>query len=166
MKKIHLGGKYGSAIGNYALVDDADFDWLNQWKWTAMNNGNTIYARRDVLVNGKNAAILMHRAILGITDRKTQGDHIDGNGLNNQRYNVRVCTQKQNNRNRGASSAQCTSKFKGVCFHSRDKIWVAKISVDNIAMHLGYHKTEIAAALAYNEAATLYYGEFAKLNIL
>lgn len=163
MKQIFLGGKHGSIIGNYALVDDADYEWLNQWKWTARKpaTGNTIYAER----NHKNGcASKMHRLILGLTDLKIFGDHEDGNGLNNQRYNLRECTRNQNTMN--ARSQQGSSQYKGVDFVARLNKWRAQIQYNKTKVFIGLYLLESEAALAYNEAAIKHHGEFARLNII
>lgn len=116
----------------------------------------------------------MHREILGLTDPKKEFvDHIDHNGLNNQRCNLRKCTKQQNNRNRNKVVTQRnTSQYKGVSIHIQYNStkeptvsWRAKIkSTNKKGTHIGLFKTEIEAATAYDNAAKIYHGEFAGLN--
>lgn len=163
MKQIYLGGKYGSAIGNYALVDDADYDWLNQWRWCVAKGHNTLYAVRGIRVGCKKSLTMMHRQILGITDQNIYGDHEDGNGLNNQRYNLREATNQQNQRNSGAKNRR---NYKGICWDKHRNKWATSISIHKTTIFLGRYDSEHDAALAYNEAAIKYFGEFARLNII
>jgi len=153
--------------GKFAMVDDSDFEWLNQWKWYALKSHNTWYAVRNIEtgVDGKQERLYMHRIILSIDNPKTKGDHRDHDGLNNQRENLRLCTDAQNQANR-RSSANGTSKYLGVSWYSRDKVWKAQINKYGKTNHLGYFKNEIDAAIAYNNAAKKLHGEFANLNII
>lgn len=146
--------------GKFAIVDDADFDWLNQYKWCAHENrkGGECYATS--YINHKN--VKMHRLIMGATGRWDIIDHIDHNTLNNQRHNLRHATQKQNNQNRKSKGK--TSNYRGVSWYTKDKRWVAKIGHGENQKTLGWFKDEIQAALAYNEEAAKRYGEFANLN--
>lgn len=90
-------------------------------------------------------------------------DHIDGDGLNNQRSNLRLSTQCGNNQNRGKSRNN-TSGYKGVYWHSHHDKWVASISSNNKRIYLGYFDDPIEAAKAYDAAAEKYHGRFGKLN--
>jgi hypothetical protein len=94
MKKIPL------TQGYFAIVDDSDFDMLNRVKWHANKGHNTFYAQRSVLQeNGKWKNVQMHRVILGVHDPKIQVDHINGDGLDNRRCNLRSCTRSENMQN-------------------------------------------------------------------
>lgn len=158
MKEIQL------TQGKVALVDDEDFEYLNQWKWHVRDNRNTFYAQRNEYdENGKHLIIHMHRVILNLTDRHIFGDHIDFNGLNNQRYNLRIATRRQNNTNK-KSSKNSTSSFLGVSYHKSRNNWRATIFKDYKQIHLGSFKTEIEAAKAYDKHALEIHGEFANLN--
>jgi hypothetical protein len=86
--------------GKVALVEDADWEWLSEWKWYADKGHNTFYSRRLLYESGKCGKIHMHRQILDIDDKSIYVAHVDGNGLNNQRYNLRIATGAQNQRNR------------------------------------------------------------------
>src|SRR5579859_2501899 len=106
--------------GKVALVDDADFDWLNQWKWCAMKVGKTHYAVRNEprQPGKKRKLILMHREIAaqaGLSDV----DHENHAGLDNQRHNLRPCTRAQNMAN--MSGARGRSGFRGISWQGRRK---------------------------------------------
>lgn len=147
--------------GMFALVDDEDFEWLNQWKWYAKKDSATYYAVRG----SRNKTIRMHRLILGLTDKNIFADHIDHNGLNNQRSNLRKATHTQNLRNKQKTGKG--SKYLGVCRINNkggSTTYRAIISVNNTTIYLGAFRIEEDAARAYNEAAIKYSGEFANLN--
>ena len=153
--------------GYFTIVDDEDFDWLNQWKWSARKIGNTVYAARSVKKpKSRNSVVVaMHREILGLKDRLEYCDHIDHNGLNNQRSNLRKCTPSQNIINI-EKRAGTTSKFRGVCYYpNRDK-FMAYISKDSRRHYLGWFHSEQDAAAAYNAKARELHGEFATMNDL
>lgn len=160
MKEIQLS-QWGKNRGKYvALVDDEDFENLNQYKWAALKHGNTFYAVRSIYDNGKQA-IYMHGAIMG-----GKGvDHRDHNGLNNQRHNLRFCNQSENVIN-GQKSANRSSVYKGVCFNKSARKWEVQIILNGNRVHLGYFVLEVDAAKAYNAKATELFGEFANLNVI
>lgn len=153
--------------GMVALVDDIDFEYLNQWKWYAAKLGkhsNTLYAVRADYKNGKRM-VLMHREIMGATDPKIFCDHEDRNGLNNQRSNLRIATNSQNNCN-SKKYKKSYSQYKGVSWEGDRNKWKASIRKDYKLFNVGRFKTEEEAALAYNYAAIKYHGEFANLNVV
>jgi hypothetical protein len=92
-------------------------------------------------------------------------DHRDGNGLNNQRHNLRICTAKENGRNQRINSVN-TSGYKGVSWKKDQHKWLSQIIVDNRAYNLGTFVCPLRAAKAYNDAAEKYFGEFARPNEL
>ena len=143
------------------MVDDTDYGLLKKWKWHAMWNGNTFYAAR-ANPDKRGSTIFMHQMILGVKG----GDHINGNGLDNQRSNLRACTVSQNGMN-ARPRANCISKYKGVTFKKTLKIrpWQAGIVINQKRIHLGYFPSEEEAALAYNRKATELFGEFARPNV-
>lgn len=149
--------------GLYAQVDDEDFEWLNQWKWCAHKDRYTYYAVRGVGTNSKDGRILMHRLILGLTDNSIYGEHIDHNGLNNQRQNLRPATHSQNMSNK-RSKNNATSKYLGVSWYKSREKWLATIYKGKKKIFLGYFDCEIDAALAYNNAAKKVHGDFANIN--
>lgn len=145
--------------GKVATVDDADFEWLNQWRWLA--NGN--YAMRFVGPRSRRRSIRMHRLIVNAPEG-WDVDHIDGNPLNNTRANLRVCTRRENQQNKRAISG--SSRYKGVSYHTSRGTWEAAIQVDGRPRFLGRWRTEREAAEAYNEAARKHFGAFARLNTI
>jgi hypothetical protein len=162
MKKIHLSRDQS------ALVDDEDYEALNRVTWSAqLTPGGIYYAvhtiTKDEQVNERTRTrtrISMHQQILlwfgGI-------DHIDGNGLNNQRSNLRQCNASQNGGNRRKQKGT-SSKYKGVSWSTSKKKWKAHIQVQGKLYHLGWFKEEEMAALAYNTAARKAFKDFAKVN--
>lgn len=152
--------------GKVALVDNADYDWLNQHKWCAHkdHSGNCYAVRNSSRKSGKRFIIRMHREILELEQRDLrQVDHKNHNTLDNRRDNIRICSCQQNQRNQKIRS-NTTSKFKGVSWHRASKKWQAGMSIKGKTRNLGCWDTEEEAALAYDMAAFQEYGEFACLN--
>lgn len=151
MRKIPL------TRSKFALVDDEDFDYLNQWKWHANPTRSGLYARRTGPRPAKRQ-IYMHREIMKCPDEMCV-DHIDGNTLNNQKHNLRICTTNENIYN--AKPKLCTSsKYKGVYFHQQAGKWATEIQHN----YLGLFENEVDAAVAYDREAKRLFGNFAKLN--
>lgn len=146
--------------GKVAIVDDEDFELLNQYKWVAHWNGRNWYARGS---NGK-PQLYMHRFILKAR-RGRWVDHINSNGLDNRRSNIRTCSPVQNNQNQRIKVGG-TSKYKGVSYDKINKKWRASINVKKRFINLGRFKTEIEAATAYNRAAKRHFHQFAHINHL
>jgi len=143
----------------FTIVDDADFKWLNQWKWHYQSKG---YAARSVQKNGKTRLILMHRAILGVP-AGMYSDHINGDRLDNRRMNLRICTNSQNSMNRRKRSG-CSSIYKGVYWEKAINKWRARIKLHGKRKDIGYFDDEQEAARAYDQAALELFGKFAQLN--
>lgn len=143
-----------------ALVDDEDYEWLNQWKWYALNLPPCWYAARTLSIP-KKKMVIMHRLITNAPDG-IEVDHKDNNGLNNTRDNLRFATRGQNSHNRSMSRNN-TSGFKGV-FMDHGK-WRARIRVNGKRISLGMYENIMDAVRAYDEAAKKYHGEFAKTNL-
>ncbi len=138
--------------GKVAIVDDEDFEYLNQWKWYANNNNGKFYVRkRFLLSNGKVSKVLMHRFIMK-PNKDMVIDHLDGNPLNNQKTNLRICTQSENNKNRNCNINN-RSGFKGVYWFERAKKWRTHIRNNKKIIYLGCYINIIDAANAYNAAA-------------
>ncbi|MGA1567624.1 MAG: AP2 domain-containing protein [Methylophilaceae bacterium] len=109
----------------------------------------------------KTTKLLLHRTILNPSKEKII-DHIDHNGLNNRRENLRICTVTQNAANQRKRKG--SSNFKGVYWNKRDQVWRAGIGYKGKDLHLGHFKDELEAAKAYDKAAKDLWGEFANLN--
>ena len=164
MKEIRL------TRGYVALVDDDDYEYLNQFKWHALVRSQTlIYAYSSKMG-------LMHRNIIN-TPGGLLTDHIDHNGLNNQKHNLRTCTRSENQKNKRGHG---TSRYLGVYLQTVREVyykkktgeyvtyensqWSAQITHNHKQINLGLFKIEEDAARAYDEAAKIYHGEFANLN--
>jgi hypothetical protein len=159
MKEIYLSNN------TTALVDNEDFEYINQFRWNCKYGTNTNYAQRSYYIYPYNLTREMHIEIFMLHNIRIydQIDHIDGNGLNNQKYNLRLATRSQNKMNVGLTAAN-TSSFKGVNFHKKEGMWRAIISYEKKHIHLGYFKTPEEAAFAYDNAAKRLFKEFAWLN--
>ena len=162
MKQIKL------SRNKIAIVSDEDFKMVNQHKWYCVPKDNCEYACHD-FGNKDNQYgvkhVTMHKFLMD-TPFGMQVDHIDGNGLNNCRENLRICTQSQNNGNYRIS-ARNKSGFKGVSWHKKTGKWRATLAtymLDKKQQYLGVFENKEDAAKAYNEAAKVYFGEFARLN--
>lgn len=150
-KEIQLANNKGTA-----LVDDEDFELVNKYKWCSSHG----YAR--AVVNGKK--IHMHRLILGFQKNSEQEiDHINGDELDNRRFNLRLCTHRQNSANR-RKGCGTSSGYKGVTWDKATWKWMAQIMVNYRNIHLGRFIDEIAAARAYDVAARKHFGKFARTN--
>jgi len=165
--------KISTSNGFFILVDDADFAYLDQFVWRARDNyGRTRYAVRG---RYKASTVIMHRMIMDAPEG-VEVDHIDGNGLNNQRSNLRLCSSSENKWNgckRNWNGKSTLSKYKGVTsirYKKKDGTvrirWVAQIRHNWKPIYIGMYDTEEEAAEAYNEKAVELFNEFAKLNEL
>ena len=147
--------------GKVAIVDATDFEWLSQWKWYALCNNNIWRAYRQTRVSvGKQKVMPMHRQIMLAPDGKAV-DHVNHDGLDNRRANLRVCSIAENNMNR-RSVRGATSKYLGVCAE-RTK-WRARIRHHGKLFSIGLFTDEVEAALAYDAEARKLFGEFANPN--
>lgn len=141
--------------GRVAIVDDADYEWLSQWKWSYHKAGHAIRCKR---VGGKATQRIMHREILGFPSGIV--DHINGDRLDNRRENLRVTDAKGNAWNRGKQIS--SSQYKGV--RPRYGKWLAQIQANGRKVHIGMFETEQEAALAYDSFARTLHGEYARVN--
>lgn len=144
--------------GEYAIVDDEDYETLNSYKWQYTNDGYT--TRR--LKGQKGKIIPMHRQIMK-PPKGIYVDHINHNTLDNRRTNLRLCTRAENYQNQFKQKNN-TSGYKGVNWYSKYGKWQATIMSEKHLKHLGYYYKIEDAARAYNQAAKLYHGAFAALN--
>ena len=146
-----------------ALVDDDMWDWLNQWKWCANKHKQTFYAQRNEYSKGKCRIIYMHREILNVK-KGDLTDHINRNGLDNRKCNLRLCTNSQNSQNRRPYKGK-SSIYKGVYYDKQKQKWAAQICRKRIGcLYLGAYFIEIEAAKAYDAKALELFGEFAYTN--
>jgi len=153
-----------------ALVDDADFEKLSKFKWHYAEDtkrGTSGYAK-TMNPSKKRAYLWMHKMVLGIGP-KQEGDHRDGNKLNNQKSNLRIATQALNTYNKGMHSRN-TSGFKGVFRVQRHYgergvyLWRAAVKYKGRQYSSGYFSNPKMAAIWYDDAAINHFGEFAKTN--
>jgi len=154
MKKISLTKR------KFALVDDEDYEWLSKYKWHCKESKSTkrvkkVYYTAETWINGKR--VLMHRLIMNCPNEKVI-DHINGDTLDNQKQNLRICTIKENSRNRKHSHGR--SKYKGVSWDSFTNKWKVRVG----EVWIGRFKNEELAALAYDFYALKYFREFAGFN--
>lgn len=161
MKRVTL-----SNCDEYALIDDEDYKLVEPYKWRKNAQGYAVSRLYTRIAKGIRHAtdVRMHRLIMG-EPKDMEVDHIDNNGLNNQRYNLRVATHWQNLANR-ALQKNNTSGYRGVSWSKQANKWWAQIYVDSRTVHLGLFDDVKDAAKAYNDAAIERYGEFARLNEL
>ncbi len=144
-----------------AIVDNKDYNFLNQYHWHVRKSRNTFYVW-CLISKQPRRYIEMQRLVLG-NPKGLHVDHKNGNCLDNRRHNLRKCTQAQNNRNKVVSSNNKIG-IKGVWQQKNSAKYRAKIEVNGRVIHLGYFDKPKQAALAYNQAAVKYHGEFARLN--
>jgi hypothetical protein len=171
--------RYGCAFrrikltqGYFALIDPADYPRLSRYNWRLCRTKgkNTLYAERSIrLPDGKYSRILMHRQVLSHELRDTSHesrvtviDHINRNGLDNRRANLRLATVAQNAWN--SKKRKSRSGYKGVCYDKAKRRWRAAIVNHGRRIHLGYFEDKIEAAKAYDAAARKYCGQFARTN--
>jgi UDP-N-acetyl-D-glucosamine dehydrogenase len=157
-RKIYLGD------GESAILDLQDYYRLRGFKWFLSGNKTNLYASRTYKIGHKKVTIKsMHRDITN-APKGLVVDHINGNGLDNRRENLRLATHAQNMYNRPKIKSKTSSPFIGVYFDNRIPKWTAKIRFQGKRIYLGSFKSEIDAAKAYDAAALKYHGQFAKLN--
>ena len=152
MKNIPLSAKA------FAVVDDEDYPILSIHKWQVQKEKTTSYAVRSKQLNGVTKKIYMHREIIG-TPPGMETDHIDGDGLNNQRANLRVVTKRQNRMNRG------NRKRHGYVGVSKQGCkYRARLKYDYKDFNIGIFDSEVDAAKARDKFAREIFGEYARLN--
>jgi hypothetical protein len=154
MKEIQL------TKGYVALVDDEDFERVSQFKWRVSHR---TYAVRSYVSGGRVLTQLMHRFIMGVTDPNVQVDHIFHNGLDNQKKNLRLATNSQNQKN-SLISPRNKSGYKGVCWHKRAEKYSASYGLNGKRIAIGYFDCPIEAARNYNKVAVEHGEGFEFLN--
>jgi hypothetical protein len=149
--------------GYKALVDDEDYPKLSKYKWHVLKSHGNLYARTNVGKGLHRLLPLMHTLILN-TPKGKVCDHIDGNGLNNTRNNLRICSTIENHWHQCHKKKESVSNYIGVYWYPRSSKWVTSIGVNGIRYFIGYYDREELAAHAYNIAAKYYFGAFAPIN--
>jgi len=151
--------------GMFTMVDDEDFDFLMEFKWHARKAPRTWYARSNFggQETGRTAMCMHQLLALGAENI----DHWDRNGLNNCKSNLRISTLSQNHGNQAkTTSPSATSKYKGVCLERSTGLWMVHIGMGKrgVRKYLGRFRDEEEAGRAYDAAAIVRFGEFARLN--
>jgi hypothetical protein len=152
--------EYQLTRGKIALIDDDDLPLVEGKRWWPCQTKTSIYAITRL---GNGVVLGMHRLILN-APCGVWVDHRDGDGLNNQRSNIRLATPSQNACNQRA--IQGVSRYRGVSWNKAARKWHAQIKAEGRRLHLGLFDEERAAAVAYDQAAIRHFGEFATLNLL
>ena len=158
MKEIKL------TQGKIALVDDADFERVSAIDWHARKEykvDGSFYAGKSMKIDGKWRTVFLHRFILGNVPKGKLVDHIDGNGLNNQRSNLRICNMSENMCNRRVNK-NSTSGLKGVSWSKRAGKWISRIRKNSEIINLGVFTDKFEAHQAYVAACNKYHGEYAR----
>lgn len=147
--------------GGAALIDDEDVHVVLAHSWCRIDSrrGRQSYAKATI--NSRTA--MMHRLVMGVTDSCMQIDHVNGNGLDNRRGNLRVADNSTNQANIPKLGVR-SSRFKGVTWHASACRWQAQLKVRGRNLYLGLFASEEDAARAYDAAALEHFGEFARPN--
>lgn len=153
--RIPLVGK----SGGFVLIDQIDLDKVSCCEWRRKNDASADYA-----VSATKKKLLMHRLILGCLNKPDmEVDHRNGNGLDNRRTNIRICTTAQNQWNQKPRDGS-SSKFKGVRWSAARKKWFVSICANKRIYWIGSFSDENEAARAWDAAAIRLHGDFARLN--
>ena len=149
----------------YAKVDPADYKRLREYEWFTMKGKNTFYARGRVAISktGKEKLTSLHQKIIEVPKGMVV-DHINHDGMDNRRANLRAATRAQNIRNRKKFAKSSGSKYKGIYWKKKTRKWEASITFERKKIFLGCFRNEVDTAKAYDRAARKYHGEFASLN--
>ena len=142
-----------------ALVDDTDYDQVRAYNWFLSGTG---YAVGFVPIDGKYKLTYLHRLLMNAQPGEIV-DHINGDVLNNRRDNLRLATPQQNGQNKRLSPLSTTG-LKGVGYHKKRRKYHTRIQRQGIRYHLGFFDDAETAALAYDAAARMLFGEFAVCN--
>lgn len=146
--------------GYEAIIDADDAHLVESYNWCAQVQRNKIYAVRTSRLKSKQHQVRMHRVLMG-NPSGFEVDHVDGNGLNNRKINLRKATQSQNQQN-STISKNNTSGFKGVTWSKRSKKWQAQITIDRKYKQIGKFDTPEDAHAAYTKASAELHGEFGR----
>jgi hypothetical protein len=150
--------------GHVAIVNAADYEWVARYNWLLLRGHNGKFYAHASVTGG---SLYMHR-LIAETPAGYETDHINGNGLDNRRANLRIATPSQNSANmwkpQRPDGRPRTSIYKGVHWAKGSRKWVAKIEVSGCSKYLGSFTVEADAARAYDAAAEAAWGDFARLN--
>lgn len=146
--------------GRFALVDDQDFERLSQYKWYYVGK---YAARKGCKALGEKNTIYMHREVLQTPDG-LETDHVNGDGLDNRRENLRACTASENQRNRSVR-VDSWSGFKGVQWSPKKNRWSVRITHNRRRLFVGDYDNLLDAARAYDTAAKDLFGDFRRDNL-
>lgn len=151
--------------GHIATVDLADLPVVAGRAWgSVVGKDGCVYAKTTVTTGlGERRIVLLHRVLCGVDDPAVEVDHRNGDGLENRRFNLRVCSRQQNSWNRGLESTNTTG-FKGVSYRPEYSKYEAKIRFHVRRYYLGMFDTAEEAAMAYDAAAEAAFGDYARLN--
>ncbi len=150
--------------GKYAIVDPEDYERIARHKWFAMRSRRGLYAIRMAKAkNGRRKKIRMHRQILNVPPGKFV-DHINHNGLDNRKANLRIVTNMQNSWNKRKQKGEYSSRYKGVSWAKRIGKWHTEIYCRGKKIFIGYFDDQVTAARAYDAKAAELYGEYSSLN--
>ncbi len=144
--------------GCTVIIDPEDFPVIARFAWTIGKDKHNAYAKTEIFINGERRKIHMHRLIMGMKRRHV--DHINKNGLDNRKANLRYCSNAQNCAN---SRRTNSTGFKGVANYGRASYW-ARLRKNGKEYKSGPYKTAEEAARSYNQLARKYFGRFAQLN--
>ena len=149
----------------YAKVDPSNYKRLRKYEWLSKKGKNSFYARRRVPTGkgGKQTLVYMHQEVIKVA-KGMLVDHINHDGMDNREANLRAATHSQNLYHRKKGSGTTQSKYKGIYWRKKNRKWQALITFEKKRIYLGFFRSEIDAAKAYDHAAIKYHGEFASLN--
>ena len=152
-------------LGQYAIVDPEDYERINKYKWNAYRGYSSYYSKRKIYnrKNGSERTVYMHRWIMN-APKGMVVDHINHNGLDNRKENLRFATNAENSRYARKTKNKFCSDYKGIHYIKKVKRWRARITFEGKTRYVGQYRDEISAAKAYDRAAKKYFGEFACLN--
>jgi hypothetical protein len=143
--------------GYVALVDDKDFERVRKYVWSVQKIEDHIYAQSK---KTDTKQTYMHRFIMRVHGKNVFVTHLDGNGLNNQRSNLQVCTRAEAMRNQQKIYSNNKSGYRGVCWNKARQKWLVQIAIKGRPHHIGMYTDIIEAAKAFDTAAIAHYGKY------